>query len=401
MSQIAEYIIHLMKCALHNIKAKEKPEQCTWEQILSEAKRNHVEGLIFYAVRTLDCPPEEPLKKHWEDLLNASIYMQLMMAEERKKILEQLKEYNISFILLKGDNISKYYPGLGMRRMADNDILYGVIEKDSDGGYKIVGENPQEQKKKIRETQNLLIDFMKKRGYKTSGYYGKDDICIKEPFYNFEFHRDLMDSDSPHLSYYSNPWKKAIPIKEGGMEYRFSHEDEYIFMLAHEYKHYSGRGCGIRNIADIYVFLKALENELDWEYIQEELQILNLTEFENQMRRLAFDTFDEGATLSGEQRELLMFMYRCGTYGMEKNLLKKRVAAFKNNEDQNLKRAKRKYYLKRFFPEDDFYKEEFPFFYKHRVFRPLLTIYRSAKGLLFHFDKIKNEIHIIKNIKSD
>ena len=63
-------------------------------------------------------------------------------------------------------------------------------------------------------------------------------------------------------------------LKEEGNRfgYRFSDEDFYLFLTAHEYKHYSWGGTGLRSLMDVYVYLKNLEGRLDWNYIKEEIR---------------------------------------------------------------------------------------------------------------------------------
>ena len=58
--------------------------------------------------------------------------------------------------------------------------------------------------------------------------------------------------------------KKRLLLEEGKQyRYSFSKEDFYVYMISHEYKHYSSSGMGIRALADCFVFLKAEEQNLD------------------------------------------------------------------------------------------------------------------------------------------
>lgn len=238
---------------------------------------------------------------------------------------------------------------------------------------------------------------MEGRGYKTEGFYGKDDVCSKDNLYIFEMHRELMDSDSPHKEYYKNPWKFAVKNDDSDYEYHYSMEDEYLFMLAHEYKHYSSCGCGIRHLADLYVFLKAEEKNMDWTYIRKALKLLELEAFEKHMKQLSFHAFSPETEPDIKEEEELLYMCKCGTFGVFTTLLHHRVKDF-SKEGEDLKKAKRRYYFTRFFPPDEFYKKEFPFFYKHKYLRPLLTLWRGIKGVFCHFHDLKNEIKEIKKM---
>lgn len=41
-----------------------------------------------------------------------------------------------------------------------------------------------------------------------------------------------------------------------GYEKHFSREDFYIYLVAHEYKHYFLGGTSLRSLADTYIYLK-------------------------------------------------------------------------------------------------------------------------------------------------
>ncbi|MCR5737473.1 MAG: nucleotidyltransferase family protein [Eubacterium sp.] len=396
--EACKYMLHLMKCALNEMPGELKPEQCSWKKVYGLISKNNVQGLTYYAVQSLTDDMPEQLAKMWKTYRDTVIYKKLMMEEERNAILSDLCWEKISFLLLKGCNIEKYYPKPGMRDMADNDILYGRVEQDEDGIYHIIGKTEEEREQTIRATQKVLLDYMKKRGYETSGFYEKDDVCNKGEFYSFEMHRDLMDPGTELLKYYKNPWKNAIKNDDSNYEYHFSPEDEYLFYIAHEYKHYSSRGCGVRNLADFYVFLREEEKSLDWEYIKKELEMMNLSEFEAQMRRLAFDALSPKGVLDEQEEQTLYNMCLDGTFGHFRTSLQRRVKNYEK-EGEGVKKAKRRYYFYRFFPPDDFYEKRYPFFYRHRPLRPLLTVYRTVKGLLFHRKHLKKEMKDVLDTK--
>ena len=78
-------------------------------------------------------------------------------------------------------------------------------------------------------------------------------------------------------------------------------------ILAHEYKHFSHRSTGMRSLMDVYVFLNAHPN-LDWNYINTELQKLKLTEYEKHSRNLAQKVFKNEALSEDETEQLMMYM---------------------------------------------------------------------------------------------
>lgn len=398
-----EYMMHLMKCALNNTTVDNKPEDISWDLVYKVVSKNDMQGLTYYAIEKLKEEIPEIILKEWKEVREAIIYKKLMMEVEREEILADLSEEGISFLMLKGCNIEKYYPQPGMRAMADNDILYGVIEAGDNGEYHVVGKDEEERNETVKNTQLKLLDYMHQRGYKTKGMEDKDDACLKDDLYNFEMHRELLDRPLEYSWYYSNPWKNAIKNENSDYMYHFSIDDEYIFMIIHEYKHYTRSGCGVRFLTDIYLFLKAQQENMDWEYIRNELSKLNMKEFENEMRKLALDWLSPEKELKQEQVEKILYMCACGTFGYNKIFLKRihtrMVKGLAKDGEKNLRKAKIRYFLDRFFPKDEYYKDRYPFFYKHRLFRPLLTIFRCFRAVICYRKSVMMEIENVTKAK--
>lgn len=149
---------------------------------------------------------------------------------------------------LKGLWIKPLYPETQLRQMADLDILY--------------------------EEKNFpkVKAAMKALGYvyvkKSAG--SNHQVFQRPPVMDVEMHRQLLSEAVPFAYYYADPWARALPADEPCL-YRFSHEDEYLFMLVHDYKHFFGAGSGARTVADFYVFLKAYGDLLDKKWLAEEI----------------------------------------------------------------------------------------------------------------------------------
>lgn len=80
---------------------------------------------------------------------------------------------------------------------------------------------------------------------------------------------------------------------------------------------------------------------MNWEYVNEELEKLNLTSFVKEITNLAHALFkkDELA-LSEDEQKLLLYLLQCGTYGMEdvriKNSYNKVAAEGKGMSNTNI-----------------------------------------------------------------
>ena len=119
-------------------------------------------------------------------------------------------------------------------QMADNDILFD------------------------KNFRRQVRDYMKSRGYKVIAYgEGIHDTYQKSPVFNFELHIGLVPGYvKPSWStYYANIRERLLKDAGNDYGYHFSDEDFYIYFIAHAFKHFENSGTGIRNLADIYIFL--------------------------------------------------------------------------------------------------------------------------------------------------
>ena len=94
--------------------------------------------------------------------------------------------------MLKGINISEYYPQVGTRCMSDNDILCSFIQQDENGGYRTKGKTEEEIKFWEEKTCDAIQAAMEKAGYSLK----QKDVChdsyIKQPMFKFEMHHQLF-----------------------------------------------------------------------------------------------------------------------------------------------------------------------------------------------------------------
>ena len=114
------------------------------------------------------------------------------------------------------------------------------------------------------------------------------DIYRKAPGIVVEAHRAMYDRtvDERQYAYFSD-LSRAVRRKGFLYVYDFEAEDFYIYMMAHMAKHFYKRGCGIRNLVDIYVFLEKFGGEMNADYLQKQFAGLGLTAFTEHMEKLA------------------------------------------------------------------------------------------------------------------
>ena len=276
------------------------------------------------------------------------------MDADMQAVLKALEYAEIWYMPLKGSVMKDYYPNFGMREMSDRDILV-----DSTRVWDI---------KRIMESL----------GFSTERFgEGNHDVYYKKPLSNFEIHITLFGNsyDERIYTYYIDVKDRLIKDEGNNYGYHFSLEDFYVYMTAHEYKHYSGKGTGLRSLLDVYVFLKKFEGILNFDYILCEVKKLGISEFELNNRTLALNLFGNNE-LTDENREMLEYIMNSGAYGTLENSVKNQLNKYGGGTP-----GKIKYLLTKIFPPVKNMKNTYPFFCEHKVFYPFLIIYRLLKAL--------------------
>ena len=372
-------VIYLMACALNGVvPSVQYFEGKNISEIFGLAVRHSVGALVAHALEKAGMAPQSAIERK-----NASIRKTLLFDFERAEILKILESEKIKYMPLKGVFTKDLYPSIGLREMGDNDILF-------DSAYRA-----------------RVMDIMLERGYEVEQYDRfNHDVYIKQPVFNFEMHVDLFarHEERSFYEYFKNALDRAVVID--GTEYgrQFSDEDNYIYIKLHEYKHYKHGGMGLRILADTYVFLRAKEQTLNFDYINRELKNLGADEYEALTRRLAFTVLSKESAENPPKslaevldRELFnTYEYMCfsGTYGTAQNNMNNAIKEYEKTLG-DAKKAKFSYLWRRIFPPMRVYEIYYPFYYKHKILIPFLFVKRVCRAL---FKNRKREWASFKHI---
>ena len=378
-------MLYLTACSLHGIVPEQRcVEQMNLSEIFRISSFHSITAMVYMSLESSDffsASEDKELVRKWKEAKEKAISKTLLLDEERKKILVFMEERNIWYLLLKGIILKDLYPRLGMRQMADNDILY-------DKNY-----------------QKELFNFMTRRGYEASEVgKGNHDVYKKKPIYNYELHTQLYSfkHNQNWQSYYKNIKKRLIKDKSNNFGYHFSDEDFYLYIITHGFKHYSDGGTGIRTLIDIYLFLQYKEASLDWNYVEVELDELCIAEFESESRKLCKKLFSKKTySLSQKERKTLFYYLNAGTYGTMKNCIEKKVRKFQPDQKPVTTVTKLKYCYSRFFPDIEHYKNFAPFVYRHKWLIPFYLVFRTIRGLIKNRKKIWIEIQELRRLNFD
>ena len=286
------------------------------------------------------------------------------------QVRQRLDAAGIWYTPLKGSVLKDDYPKPFMREMTDRDILYDPTRAQD------------------------VRDIMEGLGFTVESFgTSVHDIYQRPPILSFEMHNALFGAyhEKTLYEYYQNIAGKLLPGE--GCARRFSPEDFYLYMTAHEYKHYTSDGTGLRSILDTYVFLKKHGDALDWAYIEGETDKFGISAFERRGRTLATRLFS-GQPLDAGEREMLGTMLSTGAFGTVESHMKNIVRQYGEGGPGKLR-----YSLHRVFPSMEDIRREHPFIYRTKLLIPFFVLYRILRGLLLHGKDLMAEFRALRKIE--
>lgn len=166
-----------------------------------------------------------------------------------------------------------------------------------------------------------------------------------------------------------------------------SNEDYYVFVIAHAYKHYSKGGTGIRTLTDIYVLNHHLGEQLNWDYVNQELASLGVLDYEQNSKTLAEKVFNHPSPLSDTmlseaEQQMLCYYLGSSTYGNINNRVGHELHSMEIAEGNISFQTKVRYIMRRLFPNRDRLGQRYPIVDKCPAIIPFLWIWRIVfKGV--------------------
>ena len=280
---------------------------------------------------------------------------------DRAALTERLEAEGIWYMPLKGAVLADYYPEFGMRQMSDNDILIDPCSA-----------------RRVKE-------IMQSIGFKVE-HFGKElhDEYSRPPVSYFEIHRCLFTQRDKNMYDYYKDIASRLKKEEGTYARHFSDEDFYIYLTAHEYRHFSGSGTGLRSLLDIYVYLQKFGKQLDGNYIEQEIKKLGLEDFEKRNRELALRLFS-GEAISEQEEDWLRYFILSGVHGTAQNKLEKQ--------------GRWHYFWTNLFPSYRVMATRYPVLRKAPFLMPVCWLYRFIGKLIIRPERIKRKLRNIWNFR--
>ena len=213
------------------------------DQLYQAANKHMLTAIVGYALKSAGISSEK-FHQAWAKSIRKVTAMDI----DKDLLFQEMEKEKIWYMPLKGTVIKDLYPSIGLRQMSDFDILFNKTYA--------------EKVKRIFLKLNVTCEHFGK---------GNHDVYFKQPVSNFEMHRTLFGENHKQeiFDYYHDIKPRLIKDKNNQYGYHFSNEDLYIYLTAHEYKHYAAGGTGLRSVLDTYVFWQKLGDQLDTEYCKQ------------------------------------------------------------------------------------------------------------------------------------
>lgn len=363
LEKYVDYVIHLLICALNNSMPNSVPEGISIKELFEFSRYHRLENILCYPLMKLELSEEE--KREFDQYQMYSIVRDTVQEEALKEICGIFEEKGIPHMPLKGSVIKYLYPSTDMRQSADIDIYIG-------------SQNAVDAK-----------EIMLGLGYTTDEtLFGldADDAYVLGRYLRVELHRTLI----PDIYKWKGECKRieesSIRVEGKNYEYKMSDEDFYVYMIIHLAKHMHLTGSGIKSILDIWIYVEAYKEKLDWTFIDKSLKSCGLEKFEENVKTLAYMWFSGKDNQNPIINELAIHVAAGGWIGKDKYRQAKNIA--ENYSNKRSKICKLKYYFSCVFLTYDRMCKKYKILEKHKYLLPLFWGIRTMNIVLNKNDRI-------------
>ena len=365
--RMAKDLIYLVSCAVNEqTPDTERVKNMDLAGIYHVSVMHMMTAAVSYALEKV-----MPLPHAFDQAKKKAIRKLSLFDLERTAITQEFEKEGIWYLPLKGILLKDDYPNPFMREMTDNDILVDSTRMDD------------------------IRVIMEGLGYSCEFFeMWHHDVYAKPPTLEFEMHHSLFGREKMPLfaDYFADISHK---LQRNGCECRLSDEDFYLYVLCHTYKHYIHGGTGLRSLLDVYVFLRAHPG-LNREYLDAELEKLQITDFEEKLRLLSKKVFT-GAQLHHRDQKELEYLILSGYSGTEENQEYHKMEQNLGGDDS--KASKRRFIKSRVLISGKELEKHYPFVARHKALYPFLLVYRPIKGAIIRPKGILTEYKKIKSFK--
>ena len=359
MTITQQAIVTLLKSAVTR-QVLPLPEGFVLESVYNLVKAHHMAPMIYDGAVRCGISKQEPvMQKLFQEYLRALMVSEKQM-QQLSRVFSAFEEAGIEYLPLKGCTMKALYPAPELRVMGDADVLIRL------------------------EQYEKIVPIMQALGFTNKADTDHELVWTGDGLY-LELHKRLIPSyNADFHDYYGNSWRFAR--EKNGCCWQMSPEDTFLFQFTHFAKHYRDGGIGCRHVVDLWVYLRA-NPQMDFDYLEGELEKLQLLTFYRNIRRLICAWFEEGQT--DKMVDFITdFIFDSGSWGRAENRAAS-VGVRDSGQENNSAKSRFKYLLGVTFPNIRKVRYEFPILQKAPWLLPVIWVIRPFHKILFDKGSMK------------
>lgn len=234
-------------------------ESLDWPQLLQYARTQNLAG-IFY-VQCRDNLSRIPALQSILEELHAGFVSEAAHSVARQQDLAQLEQQltqaEIPFLPFKGSVLSQCYPAPQLRTMGDTDFL--IRGKDR------------------LHCHQLMCSLHYTPKEDPGAVWTYSDGVVTYEIHSHMFYEPLANQVD-YQSYFDQAWRFARPLLDTS-RYELDEGFHFLYLMAHTAKHIINKGCGLRPFLDMVFFIQQQNRNMNWVWITQQLEELDLLAF--------------------------------------------------------------------------------------------------------------------------
>lgn len=267
--QVSNFL-KILKAVLNNEKEITLNKPVDWNLLSKIARKQNMLPLFFEGAGSIgDYASTSVYIKDQLDTFSM-VASQIQRSSAFADIYEKIAEQGIYPIVMKGIICRQLYGDLGEHRPSgDEDILVEI--KDFHKVQEILEREgymcgiPDATEKKLMQLQEV------------SFYNSEHKLKL-------EVHTNIIGKESDERTqmndFFGNVHEHGQKVRVYGTEFKtLEPTDAILFLILHAYKHFLGRGVGIRQAIDILLYYKEYKDKISMEYLQKALKICKAENF--------------------------------------------------------------------------------------------------------------------------
>ncbi len=362
-----DYLIHLVRCAIHNEQPRQFPEDLDLQRVFEWGVYHQVANIAFYSIEKLEKKPDAALYSQWEACRDRAVILDINQSFAAEELRAALAAAEVRTLEVQGTKIKPLYPQPDYRTMSDIDF---IIDPENLPG---------------------AMGVLESLGYRCREAHGVEVVAFRPPNIHVELHTQYF---SDRTDYYGMMRPPFASMEETGV---YDVNEFYIYNMLHIAKHYLSGGCGIRRVLDVYYLNRCYGDRIDQKYVRGILKAAKAQKLVADLSALAQAWFGEGQ-LADAQREMASYIMGSGVHGNKRNELDNRL---KKDLDKNARFGRSGYLLRRLFCTREILYKTYPILQKHKLLYPFCWLHRLFCALRpAKLKRLKREVDAVIDTKN-